>query len=47
MVTPYSHYTNDELVRIVYQQEVPDPLLLELAFRLESDYPEDLEEPRS
>jgi hypothetical protein len=34
-VTPYSHYTDDELIAIVYQKEDATPLELELVHRLE------------
>lgn len=36
MVTPYSNRTDDELIRHVFGLESPDPLVVELAQRLES-----------
>lgn len=35
MVTPFSSRTDDELIRHVYGLDAPDPLLVELAQRLE------------
>ena len=37
----YSHLTNDELLREVLKVFPPDPLMMELAFRLENEYPND------
>lgn len=38
----YSHLTNDELLEKVCEVFPPDPLMQELAFRLENDYPNNL-----
>jgi len=35
MITPYSNSTTDELLRLVFIGGSVDPLVLELAFRLE------------
>jgi len=35
MITPFAGKTNDELLRIVFCELEPDPLMLELAYRLE------------
>lgn len=42
---PYSHLTNDELIALVYLHDTPDPLLLEIAHRLEHGFPNELEVP--
>lgn len=42
MALIYSHLTNDELYKIVNDFDPPDPLMQELAFRLENEYPNDL-----
>jgi len=34
-VTPYSEYAIEDLLKLVYALEKPDPLIMELAFRLE------------
>lgn len=36
MITPYDNKTTDELLRLVFSAENPDPLLMELAQRLET-----------
>lgn len=41
-MTPFSHYTNDELLSIVFTSEEATPLELELAFRLENSYAADV-----
>ena len=42
MPLPYSHLTNHELIKLALEVEPPDPLILELTFRLENEYPDDL-----
>lgn len=42
---PYSALTNDELLALVYQEQPPDPLLLEFAHRLETGFPNELAVP--
>lgn len=39
---PYSHLTNDELLKLVYESDSTTTLMLELAFRIENEYPNDL-----
>ena len=38
----YSHLTTDELLKLVTDVNPPNPLMQELAFRLENEYPNDL-----
>lgn len=38
----YSHLTNDELFKLVSEIDPPNPLMQELAFRLENQYSDDL-----
>lgn len=42
MALSYSHLTNDELFNLVTEVDPPIPLMQELAFRLENEYPNDL-----
>lgn len=35
MITPYSHYTNEELLKLVFHAEEQNPLMMEVAYRLE------------
>lgn len=37
-MTSYAHYTNEELITLVYSSQRTTPLELELAFRLEHNY---------
>ena len=42
MSLQYSHLTNDEIFGLVAKVDPPIPLMQELAFRLENEFPNDL-----
>lgn len=41
-MTPYSHYSNEELIELTYRSSSATSLELEFAFRLENDFAGDL-----
>lgn len=41
-MTPYAHYSNEELINLVYRSASATSLELEFAFRLENNYADDV-----